>query len=157
MLSYHFLGLERYAMSLLNDIIVDDFLTIPAGELELQVARASGAGGQNVNKVNSKAVIRWSPTLSPSLPTSVKHRFLARFASQINNAGEIVIASERHRDLPRNCDDCLDKIREMILAVRKAPKVRRATKPTKASKAKRVDTKRKQSKRLANRRWSGDD
>src|SRR5258705_399384 len=94
-------------------IIVNPMLTItsafqiPDSEFEFTFARSSGPGGQNVNKVNSKAVLRWSPTVSPSLSEDVRARFLARFASRLTTAGELNLTSQRSRDQSRNSAECL--------------------------------------------------
>jgi len=130
-------------------------IQIPLEEFTFTYARSSGPGGQNVNKVNSKAVMRWNPTTSPSLPESVRARFLAQYRSRLTNDGELVMTSERHRDQPSNIEDCYDKVREMLLAVAKAPKKRRPTKPSKASKQRRLDSKKRDSNKKQSRRgWS---
>jgi ribosome-associated protein len=131
-------------------------IRVPAEEIEFTYARSSGPGGQNVNKVNSKAVLRWNPTTSPSLPDDVRTRFLTKFASKLTTEGEIVIASERYRDQRKNIDDCLEKVRTMILEVARPPKKRRPTKPSRASKERRLDSKRRDSAKKSNRRGFDD-
>jgi ribosome-associated protein len=131
-------------------------IRIPDTEFEFTFARSSGPGGQNVNKVNSKAILRWNPTTSPSLPEAVRARLLAKFASKLTTGGEFVIASERYRDQPKNIDDCLEKLRTMLLEVARPPKKRRPTKPSRASKERRLDSKRRDSARKSNRRNFGD-
>ncbi|MGC3968877.1 MAG: alternative ribosome rescue aminoacyl-tRNA hydrolase ArfB [Pirellulales bacterium] len=116
--------------------------------------RSSGPGGQNVNKVNSKAVMRWRATTSPSLPEGVRARFLAKYGSRLTGEGELVVMSERYRDQPKNVDDCLEKVREMLLSVAIAPKKRKATKPSRAAKQRRLDSKKRDSTKKQNRRWS---
>lgn len=130
-------------------------IQIPLEEFAFSFARSSGPGGQNVNKVNSKAVMRWNPTTSPSLPEGVRIRFLGQFRSRLTNDGELVLSSDRHRDQPSNIEDCYTKVREMLLAVAKAPKKRRPTKPGKAAKQRRLDSKKRESQKKQNRRgWS---
>src|SRR6516164_914210 len=104
-------------------------LQIPDGEFAFSYVRSSGPGGQNVNKVNSKAVLRWSPTTSPSLPEDVRARFLSRYASRLTIAGELILTSQRSRDQNRNSEDCLERLRQMLLAVTHEPIARRPTKP----------------------------
>jgi ribosome-associated protein len=127
-------------------------LEIPDGEFEFTFARSSGPGGQNVNKVNSKAVLRWSPTVSPSLSEDVRARFLARYASRLTTAGELILTSQRSRDQSRNSEDCLERLKEMLLAVTRKPLQRRPTKPTRGSHKRRLEGKRIQSGKKRNRR-----
>lgn len=130
-------------------------IRIPLDEFEFTYARSSGPGGQNVNKVNSKAVLRWSPTLSPNVPEDVRARFLSRYASKLTTEGELVIHSERYRDQRQNVDDCLEKVREMLAAVARPPKARKKTKPSYGSKLRRLDGKKRDSAKKQNRRgWS---
>ena len=117
-------------------------LAIPRSELHFTFVRSSGPGGQNVNKVASKAVLRWSVRNSGSIPDPVRARLMTRVARQINDRGELLITSQRYRDQGRNIDDCLEKLRNLILAATKVPRRRKKTRPTKASKEKRLDTKR---------------
>jgi ribosome-associated protein len=134
--------------------VVAPHIQIPPAEFEFTYARSSGPGGQNVNKVNSKAVLRWQATKSPSLPEAVRTRFLAKYGSRLTGDGELLITSERYRDQPRNIDDCLEKLREMLLSVAVAPKKRKKTKPSRASKERRLDSKKRDSTKKQNRRWS---
>jgi ribosome-associated protein len=132
-------------------------IRIPLDEFEWSFARSGGPGGQNINKVASKAILRWKFASSPSVPGDVKARFRARFPSRITTDGEVVIASELTRDQGRNREDCLEKLAAMLRSAAVAPKVRRPTKPSRASKRRRVDAKRRQSVRKAGRRSPGGD
>ena len=127
-------------------------LRIPLDEFEFTFARSSGPGGQNVNKVSSKALLRWPAAASPALPADVKERLLARYSARITGAGEILITSQRYRDQGRNIDDCLEKLREMLLSVATAPRKRRALKVSRAAKMRRLDAKRVVSDKKRNRR-----
>lgn len=122
-------------------LIVSPHIHIPERELEISFARSSGPGGQNVNKVNSKAVLRWNVTHSPSLPEAVRERFLARFASRVTAMGDVVLTSDRFRDQGRNTEDCIEKLRELLMAVAHPPKQRKRTKPTRASRERRLRAK----------------
>lgn len=124
---------------------------IPDTELAMQFARSSGPGGQNVNKVNSKAQLSWYVESSESIPADVKTRFLNKFGNKLTNEGAIVISSDSYRDQKRNAQDCEEKLREMLLSVWQAPKKRRPTKPTAAGKAQRLQTKKIQSDRKKTR------
>ena len=111
-------------------------IRIPCREFTWSTARSSGPGGQNVNKVNSKVILRWDLVHSESLPGDVRERFVAAYRRRITLEGELVLSSERFRDQPKNVNDCLEK------AVATAPKPRRVVKPTQASKRRRIAAKR---------------
>jgi ribosome-associated protein len=117
-------------------------LAIPRRELRFTFVRSSGPGGQNVNKVASKAVLRWSVAQSPSIPEDVRTRLTVRAARQMNDRGELLLTSQRYRDQPRNVDDCLEKLRTLVLSVARPPKKRKKTRPTRASKELRLGQKR---------------
>lgn len=124
-------------------------------ELEFTYARSSGAGGQNVNKTNSKAILRWRPFASPGVPDDVKTRFANAFGSRLTGEGELILASETHRDQPRNAAECLEKLRSMLEQVAQPPKPRKKTKPTYGSKQRRLATKRSQSDKKKGRSGQG--
>jgi ribosome-associated protein len=133
-----------------------DPIQLPKEELTFTYARSSGKGGQNVNKVNSKAVLRWHPASSRAMTEPVRHRFLLKFATRLTIDGDLILTSERHRDQGRNASDCLEKLREMITSVLTPPKKRRATKPTFGSKVRRLKAKKVNSEKKQNRRERGD-
>ena len=139
-------------------LVVNSRLRIPLRELRFTFARSSGAGGQNVNKVNSKAVLRWDVRSSPGLPEGVRERFLDRFGRRVTREGVLVLTSQRFRDRGRNIADCLEKLRAMLAEVATAPRRRRPTKPTRASVQRRLDQKRTTShrKRLRTRPTADD-
>jgi ribosome-associated protein len=124
---------------------VNSKIAIPDDEFDISFARSSGPGGQNVNKTNSKAVLHWDVTNSPSLPWDVKARFLKSFASRLTTDGLIVIASDESRAQEANVKGCLEKLKAMILAVATPPKIRRPTKPTRSSQRARVENKKARS------------
>jgi ribosome-associated protein len=134
-------------------------IAIPPDELEITYARSGGPGGQNVNKVNSKAVLRWSVINSPSLPEDVRARFIEKFQSRLTTDGELILTSQKHRDQASNTSDCLEKLRNMLEAAARVPIVRRPTRPTLGSKIRRVDEKRENSRKKHQRRsgYSTDD
>lgn len=133
-------------------LVVNDRITIPDAEFTVDYARSGGPGGQNVNKVESKAVVRWRPAESPSLPPAIRDRLLARLAGKLTAEGDLIVTSQRTRDQGRNRDDAFEKIRQMILAVVVPPKVRRPTKPTRASQVRRAEDKARRSTRKQQRR-----
>jgi ribosome-associated protein len=139
-------------------MLVTENIRIPDNELQFTFVRSSGAGGQNVNKVNSKAVLRWPVTANRSLPKDVRHRFVLKYQQRINKIGDLLLVSQKYRDQTRNVDDCLKKLSHMLLTVAKAPIKRKATKPTAASKKRRVEVKRVTSvKKQLRRRPSADE
>ena len=137
-------------------LIVDDKLQIPLTELSFTFSRSGGPSGQNINKVARKATLRFSVAKSPSLPLAVRQRFEQRYASRLTVAGEILITSQRYRDQGRNIADCLEKLRQMLAQVVRPPKARRPTKPSKASRQRRLTGKRKHAEKKTQRRWAGE-
>jgi ribosome-associated protein len=127
-------------------------LALPYAELAFHFARSSGPGGQNVNKVESKAVLRWDVGASRALPAAVLARFRSRFARRITTDGVLVLASQRHRARERNVAECLAKLGAMLAEVEKPPKPRRPTRPGRAAKERRLAEKRHASRRKADRR-----
>ena len=133
-------------------LIVNDRLKIPLREFQFTFARSSGPGGQNVNKLNTKALLRWPVTSSPSLPESVRRRLLSNARRRITAEGDLLIVSQRFRDAGRNVADCLEKLRKLLAEAAVVPKPRKPTKPTRASVRRRLDQKRKQSQKKQQRR-----
>jgi ribosome-associated protein len=125
-------------------LVVSPDLKIPLREFQFTFARSSGPGGQNVNKVNSKATLRWSVVESGSLPEAVRRRLLARYRSQVTVTGELIVSSQRFRDAGRNVADCLGKLRSILLAVARPPTPRKPTRPTRGSRERRLSGKRLQ-------------
>jgi ribosome-associated protein len=117
-------------------------LAVPLRDLEIRFVRSSGPGGQNVNKVSSKAVLRWRVAPSHALPPAVQRRFLDRYARRLTKDGDLVLTSDRFRDQGRNAADCVAKLQSMIDAVAEEPRLRRATRPTRAARERRLETKR---------------
>jgi ribosome-associated protein len=135
---------------------ISTHIAIPDDELHFSFSRSSGPGGQNVNKVSSKATMRWGALASQQLPPGVRERFLAKFAGQLTKEGELVIYSQEFRDQPKNIESCRDKLRAMIASVLVPPKKRKATKPTKGSKVRRLNEKKSRAQVKAGRRFRGE-
>jgi ribosome-associated protein len=140
------LSSEGYAM-----LAVTDTISIPLAELEWSYVRASGPGGQNVNKVASKAVLRWNVSATLSLPDAVKERLQRQLASRLTTTGDLIVTSQRYRDQDKNRTDCLDKLAALVHAATIVPKTRTATKPSKSSQRRRVADKRARATGRANR------
>lgn len=109
-------------------------------EVEFIAIRAQGAGGQNVNKVSNAIHLRFDIAAS-SLPDEIKSRLLSLRDQRVSSDGVVVIKAQQHRSLERNRDDALVRLRELIAQAAFVPVPRRATKPTRSSQKKRVESK----------------
>ncbi|MBD56596.1 alternative ribosome rescue aminoacyl-tRNA hydrolase ArfB [uncultured Pseudoalteromonas sp.] len=130
-------------------LIISNTVTIDEWELDFSAIRSQGAGGQNVNKVASAIHLRFDIKRS-KLPDFYKQRLLNLNDSRITKEGVIVIKSQTHRTQELNKEDALNRLKELIISATQIQKKRRATKPTKSSQRKRMDskTKRGQTKAL---------
>jgi ribosome-associated protein len=136
---------------------VTPHLHVPESEFEWSFVRSSGPGGQNVNKVATKAVLRWNATGSPSIPDDVKMRFCAQNQGRLTVEGEFLTSSDRTRSQLRNKQDCLDLLAALLLAATKVPRRRKKTRPTRASRERRLQAKKQRSSTKAQRRGPDDD
>lgn len=136
---------------------VTDTIHIPDAELDFTFARSGGPGGQNVNKVASKAVLHWDLTANTTLPAEVKERLRHLVRGRLTADGVVVIQSQRYRDQPRNIDECRAKLGTLVLQALHRPKQRKATRPTRAAQHRRLDAKRRHAQRKARRRQPGVD
>jgi len=132
-------------------LVVNKQLSVPLREFQFTFARSGGPGGQNVNKVNTKATLRWAISTTPSLPADMRQRFMAKYRRRITTEGDLVVTSQRFRDQGRNVADCLSKLREMLESVTYVPKKRKPTKPSRAAKERRLQEKRAKSQKKQQR------
>lgn len=120
-------------------------IAIKDSEIEESFVRASGPGGQHVNKVSSAVQIRFDARRSRSLPNDVAIRLMKIAGSRLTQDGVIVIVAQAHRSQKRNREEAVERLVELIRQAAVRPEVRRATKPTKASKERRLASKEKRS------------
>ena len=131
---------------------VNEKISIRLTEFKFSYARSPGPGGQNVNKVNSKVILKWTEEKTKALPEAVKQRFVTKYANRISQDGLLVLTSHRFRDQGRNVADCLAKLRELILVVVPEPKKRKKRKISYGAKQRRLENKKRNSATKASRR-----
>jgi ribosome-associated protein len=128
----------------------------PEGELDWSFVRSSGAGGQNVNKVASKAVLRWNVAHSRWLAPALRARVVARLGARLTSGGEIILTSQRHRDQARNVEDCRAKLRVLLAAATAPPPPpRRPTRPSRGAQERRLAGKHAHAERKRQRGGGG--
>ncbi len=120
-------------------------ISIDEREIRQQFIRASGPGGQNINKVATAVQIRFDVARSPSLPPEVRERLIRLAGTRVTKQGILVIDARRFRTQERNRQDAIDRLVALIRAAAVKPKVRRKTRPTLAAKKRRLETKRRRS------------
>jgi ribosome-associated protein len=124
-------------------IPVTPHISIDEREIEESFVRSSGPGGQNVNKLSTAVQLRFDVRHSPSLPGDVRERLVRLAGSRMTNDGVLVIIAQRHRTQPRNREDALDRLIELIRQAAVRPVKRRPTRPTKASRERRIEGKKR--------------
>jgi len=137
-------------------LIVTRQLQIPLAEFRFTFARSSGPGGQNVNKLNTKAQLRWAVASSPSLPEPVRARLLQKHRRRVTAEGDLLIVSQRFRDAGRNRNDCLEKLRGLLIEAAHPPRTRKPTRPTRASIRRRLGLKQRRARKKQQRRVETD-
>ncbi len=118
-------------------------IQVPDEDLDISFARAGGPGGENVNKSNTKAVIRFSIPRCRSIPMELKARLMVALGPKITNRGEVIVTSQTHREQSRNLEECREKLRQMIRDALVVARPRRPTQPTRASKERHLEEKRR--------------
>jgi ribosome-associated protein len=135
-----------------DDLRVNERIVIPAAELAESFVRAGGPGGQNVNKVASKAVVRFDVRATTALSDEEKARALARLASRLTQSGEIIVTSSATRDQSRNRIAALARLADLLAAAVTRPRRRRPTKPSKGAVERRLDGKLRRARTKRDRR-----
>lgn len=124
-----------------QDLVVTPQVVIPEAELSWRFSRSSGAGGQNVNKVNSRAELLWTPATSQALSPAALVRFLHLARSYITSTGEVQISSQIHREQARNVARCRERLRTLVEASLEPPKPRKKTRPSAGARRRRLANK----------------
>jgi ribosome-associated protein len=124
-------------------IPVTAHIALDEREIEESFVRSSGPGGQNVNKLSTAVQLRFNVRHSPSLPNDVRERLMRLAGSRLTRDGELIIVAQRHRTQARNRDDALDRLIALIRQAAVAPVKRRPTRPTKASRERRIEGKKR--------------
>jgi ribosome-associated protein len=124
-------------------IRVTDQITIDEREIEESFVRASGPGGQNVNKLSTAVQLRFDVRSSPSLPADARARLERLAGARLTRDGVLVIIAQRHRTQVANRADALERLLDLIRRAAVVPKKRRPTKPTRASRERRIESKKR--------------
>ncbi|MGZ3772263.1 MAG: alternative ribosome rescue aminoacyl-tRNA hydrolase ArfB [Pseudobdellovibrionaceae bacterium] len=118
-------------------------IQIPFSEIEFTYVRSRGPGGQNVNRTNSAAILRWNLWNSQAFTEDVKQKIAHKLSEKMTEDGDLIIRSDVHRDQDQNRSECIRRLQELLKKSLFVPKKRVATKPTKSSQRKRVETKKR--------------
>jgi ribosome-associated protein len=120
-------------------------LTIPGSEIQVTYARSSGPGGQHVNKTSSRALLRWNLETSEAPDDATRELLRAKLSNRLTADGDLLIASERHRESGRNLQDALERFAELLRKALTPQKKRRKTRPTRGSVDRRIKEKKQRS------------
>jgi ribosome-associated protein len=137
---------------MLEPLVVTAHVSIPARDLAWVAVRASGPGGQNVNKVSTKVALTFDLAGTSALDAATKARLADAYPSYIDGRGQLTVTSQATREQPRNLEDARAKLRDMIARALVVPKKRKKTRPTKGSQRRRLEAKHHQGEKKQNRR-----
>ncbi len=139
-----------------SEIRVTDHLAIPEAEVDLAYARSGGPGGQHVNRTASKVQLRWNLRDSRALSEAQRAWLTIRLASRLSTDGDLIVSSERHREQSRNVGDAVQRFAEILREGLKRPKRRKKTRPSRASKERRLKDKKRRGDQKRQRRDPSD-
>jgi len=125
-----------------SEIRITNRVLVPASEIELSYARSGGPGGQHVNKTASKVQLRWNARTSTALNAEDLALLEKRLVSKLTKEGELIVSSERHRDQSRNVDDAVERFALTVRRAIRRPTPRKKTRPSRASRERRLQAKR---------------
>ncbi len=128
-----------------DDLVIDDRLTIPAAELEITASRASGPGGQHVNKTDTRIQVRWNVVRSAVLDDRQRGLLRRNLAARLTEAGDLLLACDTHRSQRRNREEALQRLAALVREALVPPRPRRKTKPSRAAREKRLQEKKHRS------------
>lgn len=140
-----------------GDLVVSPALVIPLGELEIRATRSAGPGGQHVNTSSTRIEVVWDVAASPTLTDEQRARLLVRLATRLDTSGRLRLVAGARRSQLQNRDAALERLAELVAAALVVPKRRKPTRPTRASKERRLTEKRQRGARKRERRSRGDD
>ena len=140
-----------------EDLVVQDDLVIPGRELDTAVSRSSGPGGQHVNTTDTRVQLRWDIATSGALDEVRRERLLTKLASRLSGDGVLTVACDTHRSQLRNREAARARLADVVSKALQRPKARRATRPSKGAKARRINAKKQRGALKASRRKPGMD
>ena len=126
-----------------DDLIINGQVTIPDAELEITTSRSSGPGGQHVNKTDTRVTVRWNLEASTQLSEAQRDRARRNLESRLTADGDLLVHCDTHRSQRRNRDEALQRLAALLRAALVPPKFRRKTRPSAASRRKRLENKRR--------------
>lgn len=129
-----------------DDIRINPRVTIPAGEISITTSRSSGPGGQHVNTTDSRVQLRWNVVASAALGPVQRRRVLAALGSRLTGDGDLILAADAHRSQRRNRDAVVERLVDMVRRALVPPKPRKATRPTAASRERRLKDKKRRAR-----------
>jgi ribosome-associated protein len=136
----------------LRPIHITREVALTAGEVSMEYARASGPGGQHVNKTETRVTLRFRLSDSPSIPDELRQRLMARLRSRLTQSGEILVSCGRHRVRSQNIAEAWERLEALLQHAALVPRARKRTRPSRASKARRLEDKRRTSVKKQKRR-----
>ncbi len=136
----------------MDDLNINGRVKIPAEEIEITASRASGPGGQHVNKADTRIQVRWNVRTSTALTEVQRRRLLSALGPRITTDGDLILSCDTHRSQRRNREEALARLAGLVRAGLVPPRVRKKTRPSAAARRRRLESKRKRSQVKKDRR-----